>query len=71
MGSSTVVNDFHLNSNSLLFTIADQKQAMIYSCTLENVLIILFAERVPFSVFMWWNVYEQELFQWWFHMKVG
>ena len=51
--------------------IADQKQAMIYSSTLENVLIILFAERVPFSVFMWWNVYEQELFQWWFHMKIG
>ena len=45
---------------------------MIYSSTLENVLVILFAERVIFSVFMWWNlVYEQELFQWWFHMKVG
>ena len=42
--------------------IADQKQTMIYSSTLENVLIILFAERVPFRVFMWWNVYEQELF---------
>ena len=61
------MNDFLLNSNSLLFTIADQKQAMNYSNTLENVLVILFAERVPFSVFMWRNVYEQELF----HMTVG
>ena len=65
------MNDFLLNSNSLLFTIADYKQAMIYGSNLENVLIILFAERVPFSVFMWWNVYEQELFQCWFHMKVA
>ena len=64
-------NDFLLDSNSLLFTIANQKQAMIYSNTRENVLVILFAERITFSVFMWWNFYEQELFQWWFHMKVG
>ena len=43
----------------------------IYNSTLENVLVILFAERVTFSVFMWWKlVYEHELFQWWFHMKV-
>ena len=56
-GSSTVVkwlyNDFLLNSKSLLFTISNQKQAMINSSTLENVLVILFAERVTFSVFMW------------------
>ena len=45
-------NDFLLNSNTLLFTIANQKQAMIYSSTLENVLVILFAERVTFGVFL-------------------
>ena len=44
---------------------------MIYNSTLENVLVILFAERVTSIVFMGYHlVYEHELFQWWFHMKV-